>query len=626
MLIQRVIFAVTLSLLLPYAEALDPLCKSEGPVASVVDLGLIGDHIFAVGYSRLYPAAASLFSSVDGGKHWVRHHDFNDAPNSIQHLRVFNGHLFVVAFSGVDQSEDEGVTWHTIPTPAGLVIRDFAESGSRWLLATTVGLYLSDDRGLNWTQIHAGLNGPAEMRLLGVGADVVLIANGDGWLFRSTDRGVTWNRVTLPYNEGSWRSSAFQFLFDRSHPRHVFYAQGMGLFVSTDDGVTWFRSIPENRIAAVDAIIQLSSRLYALGTLPATTMEKIYVSHDEGSTWDEVPSPPSIPYLSHLSSASTDATAFLAPDIRIYSTSNFTSYGFVDSGISNSPVSILAAVDGRLVAGLGDGRINSDSALFSSSDSGKSWSSLNFPNSFIADVAGGGGALFIATREKGLFRRMGAKWEQVGGSIGSAPTAIAVAPNAPAVLYAGTTELGVFKSTDGGNTWFRVSVGLPSKSVTVVNVDPQNADTVLCGFESGGGVYMTENGGASWRRLNMALPEPYFVQVIRRESNSGAIYVGTTTGLRVTFDKGNTWIGLDSGLSAPSLPVRDIAVHKQVAVTILRVDFVGRLYQSSDGGLSWILRYPERVPATVSNIVLEPEKHLLHIGYWGYGVCTIEMQ
>jgi hypothetical protein len=87
--------------------------------------------------------------------------------------------------------------------------------------------------------------------------------------------------------------------------------------------------------------------------------------------------------------------------------------------------------------------------------------------------------------------------------------AFAWEPSHPLVMYAGggtgsgnegpATEAGVFKTTDGGNTWTPVNQGLLDTAVDVLWIDQANPNTLLAGTEFGG-LFRTVDGGGSWTR------------------------------------------------------------------------------------------------------------------------------
>ena len=56
--------------------------------------------------------------------------------------------------------------------------------------------------------------------------------------------------------------------------------------------------------------------------------------------------------------------------------------------------------------------------------------------------------------------------------------AVAIDPQTPTTLYAGTEGTGVFKSTDGGSTWSVLNTGLTDLSIRVLAIDPQSPSVI----------------------------------------------------------------------------------------------------------------------------------------------------
>jgi hypothetical protein len=89
---------------------------------------------------------------------------------------------------------------------------------------------------------------------------------------------------------------------------------------------------------------------------------------------------------------------------------------------------------------------------------------------------------------------------------------IAVDPNDPQVVYIGTQNSGLSKSTDGAKTWTLNSTGLVGAWVTTLVIDPQAPQTVYAGVQASGvynsttqydggqanGVYKSTDGGKTW--------------------------------------------------------------------------------------------------------------------------------
>jgi hypothetical protein len=72
------------------------------------------------------------------------------------------------------------------------------------------------------------------------------------------------------------------------------------------------------------------------------------------------------------------------------------------------------------------------------------------------------------------------RWTPIGPD-GGGVSALAINPNTPSTLYAGTNTAGVFKSTDRGSTWSPASVGLTFSAVAALAIDPQSSSNIYAG-------------------------------------------------------------------------------------------------------------------------------------------------
>ena len=167
-------------------------------------------------------------------------------------------------------------------------------------------------------------------------------------------------------------------------------------------------------------------------------------------------------------------------------------------------------------------------------------------------------------------------------------TALAVDPKTPTTVYAGT-QLGVFKTTDGGRRWRSMGAGLGRKRVLALAIDPQKPATIYVVADFGvhaskSGVFKTTNGGGSWRAVNTGLGLNSSARTLAIDPQTPAIvYTGTGGGVFKSSDGGRSW----SVLSASPKHVFALALDPQTPTTLYAGTFGSGAFKSIDGGGSW---------------------------------------
>lgn len=102
--------------------------------------------------------------------------------------------------------------------------------------------------------------------------------------------------------------------------------------------------------------------------------------------------------------------------------------------------------------------------------------------------------------------------------------ALAIAPLQPTTLYAGLSPDGVFKSTDGGQSWGAMNTGLTNTAVRDLTLDPRNPTTLYAATD--GGVYMSTDSGAHWTALNTGLTT-IAISRLALNSTGSTLYAGS---------------------------------------------------------------------------------------------------
>ena len=175
---------------------------------------------------------------------------------------------------------------------------------------------------------------------------------------------------------------------------------------------------------------------------------------------------------------------------------------------------------------------------------------------------------------------------------------LAIDPHHLKTLYAGTSG-GVYKSVDGGKWWEKVNTGLVSPevlkssralSVTKVKVDPHHPESVYTATLTG--LFKTTNGGQSWKKIGLDLPDYMLSDLIVDPINPDILYVSSREGVQKSIDGGKTWRTINEGLD--NLNIRALALSP-LDPQVLYVGTNGSgLYRSRLAGESW-----EPVPLTI---------------------------
>ncbi|HWG57809.1 MAG TPA: hypothetical protein VN661_02035 [Candidatus Acidoferrales bacterium] len=150
-----------------------------------------------------------------------------------------------------------------------------------------------------------------------------------------------------------------------------------------------------------------------------------------------------------------------------------------------------------------------------------------------------------------------------GGSISS----LAPSPVQAGVIWAGTSNGLVQRTTDGGITWHNVSPSAftPQTGVTILEPSHFDANTAYAAVSIGRGggnpeIYRTHDAGKSWQKIVNGLPAGWMARVVREDPvRPGLLYAGTENGVYVSFDDGDHWQSLQ--LNLPISDNRDLAVH-----------------------------------------------------------------
>lgn len=169
------------------------------------------------------------------------------------------------------------------------------------------------------------------------------------------------------------------------------------------------------------------------------------------------------------------------------------------------------------------------------------------------------------------------------------------------IVHAGTDKGIVTLLADEGAVT-EIGRGLQDWEVATIAVDPQDPNRVFAGTR-GDGVWLSEDAGRSWRKPSYGRPGPGKVRSLAFDpSTPNRLYAGgEPIDLFVTEDQGKNWERLDDlwrnphvatvGYPSPKTEphVRHVAVDPSDPDTIYLALQVGYIVKSTDGGRTWNL-------------------------------------
>ncbi len=272
-----------------------------------------------------------------------------------------------------------------------------------------LGLFRSEDRGINWTKSGQGVTDPFILTLTTGKDGVIYVGTFRGGVFRSRDRGKSWQAI----NSGLKHLEIKALL-----------AVNEGVYAGTADGVY--------RLSAADR-----------WSVVTTGLDDILV---------------------HALALSSDGTLFAGTSGKGILRFKAQSVGWVrerqglkdHEGMTENFIRVLTIdPEGGIYAGTFDG------GVFWSADGGITWRPISraLPNDSIRGILFNSRGLFVATGH-GIFKTTdkGRQWVPLNKGLTSMAIQVLIESGA-GVLYVGTSD-GAFRSDDDGRTWNSINQGL----------------------------------------------------------------------------------------------------------------------------------------------------------------------
>ena len=435
-------------------------------------------------YAATRGEGGGVFKSTDGGQNWQQVFDVQDLFISI--APGASDLVFAVGWGGIFKSTDGGATW-SLTLDGGANSVQVAPSDPRIVYAgTPEGVLKSDDGGETWANRSTGIEYPNVGPLAVHPNDPNTVIAG-------------------------------KFIFSQG-------TSGEGIYKTTDGGLSWVKK--GNEFIDVDvrelAVDPSNPNLVYAGT---RCSRGVYRTEDGGTSWVLLPSGPR--WASHYTmriAAATGSTVWLTGADGME--------GSNDRGQTwNSPLNSPLDEQPRHFHGIAISP-HDPTLIFVATVGDDSPGTTFFPGARILRSTDGGET-----------------WQEVGtGFPSGAIVAIedfAFDPFNPEVVYVATSThhggftfsdtLGIYKSTDSGDTWMPANTGLTDMNVHSIVGNPATPGLLYAGTPTG--IFRSTDGGDSWAYIGL----PDHVHRLFIDPVTHFLYAGTDNGLFWSPDGGDTW-------------------------------------------------------------------------------------
>lgn len=240
------------------------------------------------------------------------------------------------------------------------------------------------------------------------------------------------------------------------------------------------------------------------------------------------------------------------------------------------------------VASLPNDTLFNRQIIYSSSDNGKTWNTAitGLPNDTKASFfEKKGNEIVLGTENKGLFitENDRKKWKNIGEKLPSIKiNALHISGEE---IYAGLYNEGIYITKNDGDLWQSLNKGLPNLKVQgILKIN----DGILIGTDVG--IFKTKNDIINWESKYSGL------QILSLQEVNGKIIAGTSNGVLLSNDNGETWKNIHN----------EGAIHytSVFGKNIFALYMSGDVFMSQDFGATWLeFEYAPRKAAYIYELV-----------------------
>ena len=422
----------------------------------------------------------------------------------------------------------------------GINVKSVKSVVGKFAISLLIVFCISNSVKGQWLQTNGPLYGYVRS-FVTLGDTLYCIARFGGEIYRSTDHGVNWTKITTPFDS----VQTFDLLIRGTT---IFASTPSGTHRSRDGGKVWEDNpYPFFKLA--------QNTKYIFGVVG----NSLYRSSNEGDSW-----------------ILSDSRDLLNTSVNILSANDTEIIAGTDKGIFRSKDvghswlqtdTLAKSQIINMIKFIGDALFASGNGLFRSTDGDSNWVLLNDSIKALDMIRFGNSLLVVGYN--GIFRSddNGLHWVQANNGLHDLN--VRSITEFSGNLLVGTFTDWIYRSTDSGNTWSRMNGGI--REPATINLT-SNGKSLFSGTDVG--VYRSTNEGNTWIPENSGMGDQYTTGFAVKDTflfRGGGYYFGRSS------NNGDTWV--TSG--APWITilwVNDSSIFAPDGQNIIR---------STDNGKNW---------------------------------------
>ena len=506
-------------------------------------------YVAAVGNIYQKSTNKGLYKSTDGGTNWTKVLYISDSTS-----------VNDVAVSPVDANVLYATTWERISRP-----------GVRVYGGITTNLYKSTDGGTNWTKLLADDTNRGKMTIdippTNANKLYVSISNKDG-TFNTIYRydGTTFTNAS----NGVYGSTTYTWWFGgiKCHPtdENIVYFSDFNLYRTVNGGSSW------QTVAASSHVDQHSVFVHP------KNISKVVIGND-GGIYTSTNTLSSLTYRSIPNTQVYDFDLYKADETFVSAafqdnsfahTSTQTLNGWQVFGGGDGVEVRVNPLDKTETYSSQYGGINITTNGIGASDR-YNWRCPIRLDPVTPAIR------YFGTNKVYKFNPSQNKWSAISGDLTNGTgtgnygtiTTLAVAPTNNNYIYSGSDDGQVYVTKNAGTSWTNVTAGLPLLWATFIKTDRTNPEIAYVGFSGyrygvkDAHIYKTTNAGASWTRISNDLPQVPVNDLEIDPSNANTLFLGTDIGVYYSTNGGTNWLKLGTKMPSVVVSTLNFAVNSR---------------------------------------------------------------